>query len=205
MSELNQTKRIHEEEWDNLIILDACRYDESKSVIPRYFKGEMSLALSPASCTRDWLRLTWTEDYQDITYLSCNPFMQSQDSKHPSQYEPRHKFKRIVDVWKEGLMPEHLEKYALTVRGRKVLHYNFPHKPYHGAIKEETEEGYRANLEFILEYLQGLLPKLKGKTIITSDHGELFLRGEHIHPCSKNSPALREVPWFIYEGLIDNE
>lgn len=97
-------------------------------------------------------------------------------------------------------MPEHIEKYALTTRGRKVLHYNFPHKPYHGKIKTLDLAGYCSNLEFVLEHLVKLLPKLKGLTVITSDHGELFSRHGVIHPCSgayDHDPRLRDVPWLF--------
>ncbi len=197
---IDQKELIHSSDFDTLIILDACRYDVFSQIYEPYFSGVLLKVRSRASCTRDWLRETWTEDYKDITYISCNQFMASQDYKHPSQYEPRHKFKRIIDVWKEGLMPENIEKYALTTPGRKVLHYNFPHKPYYGKIRTLDLEGYWSNLEFVLEHIEKLLPKLSGLTVITSDHGELFSRHGVIHPCSgpyDNDPRLRDVPWFI--------
>lgn len=124
-------------------------------------------------------------------------FMQSQNSDHPHQYEPREKFRRIIDVWKEGLMPENIEKYALTIRGRKVLHYNFPHQPYYGKPNDKDWDGYIANLRYILKYLVWFLPKLRGLTVITSDHGEILEPGMVYHPCSKDEPRLREVPWLF--------
>ena len=197
---VDQTKLIHETPWQNLFILDACRFDVFSKLYEFYLSGSLLKVRSPAPCTRDWLRRTWTEDYSDITYISSNPYMAGIDHNHPYQYEPRHKFKRIIDVWKDGLMPEHIEKYALTTPGRKVLHYNFPHKPYHGKVQTLDLKGYCSNLEFVLEHLVKLLPKLNGLTVITSDHGELF--GEHggYHPCSgayENDPRLRDVPWLF--------
>ena len=94
-------------------------------------------------------------------------------------------------------MPEHIEKYALTIRGRKVLHYNFPHLPYHGKIQTKDMAGYESNLDFILEYLTKLLPKLDGLTVITADHGEWFSGHGIVHPCAYDMDVLRDVPWFI--------
>lgn len=201
MAQADQTKLIHETEWKNLILLDACKYQAFKDTYEKYLEGILVKARSPASCTRHWLRETWyKEDYSDITYISCNMFMQRQIKKHKWQYPSPEKFKRVIDVWKEGLMPEHIEPYALTVRGRKVLHYNFPHAPYYGKVKTEDYEGYVSNLEFILEHLVKLIPKLNGMTVITADHGELFVPLIY-HPCSKDSPRLRDVPWFIVSGV----
>ena len=194
---VDQKKLIHETPWHTLIILDACRYDVFSQRYGNFLEGELTKVQSPASCTREWLKLTWTEDYQDITYLSCNMYMQSRNSNHEHQYEPRHKFKRIIDVWKDGLMPEHMEKYALTTRGRRVLHYNFPHIPYHGEVKTDNMAGYESNLDYILGYLQGFLHRLKGLTVVTSDHGEWISGHGILHPCGKTLTVLREVPWLF--------
>jgi len=202
---VDQKQLIHETPWDTLIILDACRFDVFSKLYEFYLSGSLQKVRSLASCTRDWLRLTWTEDYQDITYISCNMFMRSQiahttHGEHIHEYGHPERFKRVVDVWIEGLMPEHIEKYALTIPGRKVLHYNFPHKPYYGEVKTQDLRGYCANLEFVLECVVKLLPKLNGLTVITSDHGELFSEHGAYHPCSgeyQNDPRLRDVPWLF--------
>lgn len=191
----NQTEFIHQRPWDTLIILDACRFDAFELEYRKYLTGDLTKVLSPASCTRDWLRRTWTENYQDITYISANTFMMSKYSKNPNQYEPIHKFKAIIDVWKEGLTPDLVNKYARKISGRKVLHYILPHSPYIGRNKTDGWVGYLSNLEHVLEYIVEILPELS-KTIITSDHGEWFMKGEALHPCSKNSAVLREVPWL---------
>ena len=191
--------------WKNLIILDACRYDAFRDTYKKYFKGTLLKVKSPATCTRDWLRETWTENYPDITYISCNTFMRSRKAnlthaEHIHEYGHGERFKRVIDAWIEGLMPEHIEKYALTTKGRKVLHYNFPHQPYHGKVKTGDYQGYLSNLEYILEYLVDFIPRLNGTTIITADHGELFSGHGIIHPCSgmyDDDPRLREIPWFI--------
>lgn len=197
-----QTRLIHKVPWRNLIILDACRADAFQRVYPDYLRGKYETVYSPASCTRYWLRETWKDtDYSDITYISCNMYMQQNKDRHVWQYPHPKRFKRIIDVWKEGLMPWHIEKYALTTPGRKVLHYNFPHQPYYGEEKDCIYQGHEDNLKYVMPHLQKLLPKLGGKTIITSDHGEIFRPGLAYHPCSKENPQLRHVPWFTYDRI----
>lgn len=197
---MDQWTLIHETPWQNLIILDACRYDAFNQVYKQYLQGTLIKARSRASCTRLWLRETWTEDYHDTTYISCNMYMRQNLGEHEWQYPTPKKFKRIIDVWRKSLAPEDVEKHALIVKGRKILHYNYPHQPYCGEVKTLDWLGYISNLEYILKHIKRLLPKLRGLTIITADHGELILPAEIYHPCSKDDPRLREIPWFTVEG-----
>ena len=60
---------------------------------------------------------------------------------------------------------------------------------------------YHENLELVLESVQDLLEDLDGKTVITTDHGELLgercwsnFSQKYGHP-DEISPALRLVPW----------
>ena len=200
MSILRQKKLIHETPWNNLIILDSCRYDSFKEKHEEFlgFDGELKQVESEASCTKEWLPHTWSENYQGVTYISSNIFMRSRRGEHRFQYEPIHKFRRIIDAWMEGLNPDIVDKHALVTEGRKVLHYIPPHKPCYGRIKEYTYEGYMANLEYILEHVTRLIPKLDGATVITADHGELWRPDRKItgHPCNKEYAELLRIPWF---------
>lgn len=192
-----QTKLIHTVLWDTLIILDACRYTTFSEVYSDYLKGRLVKVRSPASCTRYWLRETWIdENYGDITYVSTNIYMQRLTRRHPWQYPHPERFKKIIDVWRRGHEPELVNKQALVVSGRKVLHYNQPHWPYLGEIRSEDYMGYVSNLRYVLGYVKKLLKKLDGVTVISSDHGELF-KPLIYHPCSKDDPRLRDVPWFV--------
>lgn len=61
----------------------------------------------------------------------------------------------------------------------------------------QLRKAYSENLDIVLASVAKMTPLLKGRTIITADHGELL--GEHedfYHPCPVNHPILREVPWF---------
>lgn len=61
----------------------------------------------------------------------------------------------------------------------------------------EIRKAYRENLKFVLQYVKDLIKYLPGKTIITSDYGELLGEaGEYGHSFHKPLPALVEVPWL---------
>ncbi len=56
---------------------------------------------------------------------------------------------------------------------------------------------YSDNLKLVLKYVENLLPELKGKTIITADHGNCIGEmGLHGHPPGFHIKPLIEVPWF---------
>lgn len=68
--------------------------------------------------------------------------------------------------------------------------------------REQVWEGYRENLAYVLEHLTPLLSSIEGKTVVTSDHGNLL--GERIwpvpirmygHPRRIRHPGLVDVPW----------
>lgn len=69
-----------------------------------------------------------------------------------------------------------------------------------------VQEAYIENLQLALPYVAQLLDELTGKTVITSDHGNLIgertwpipLR-QYGHPGGLRVPELREVPWHIVE------
>lgn len=77
-----------------------------------------------------------------------------------------------------------------------------------GELSSETvEDAYRENLEVVLESVETLCTNLPGKTVITSDHGNLL--GDWVgpiptraygHPHNLYTKHLVEVPWFVIES-----
>ena len=66
---------IFRENWKNLIILDACRYDFFKKA--NYIRGTLQKTFSVASHTLPFCRKTFTkEKYDDIVCISTNPFIE---------------------------------------------------------------------------------------------------------------------------------
>ncbi len=240
---MKQLEKLREDKWDNLIILDACRYDYFESAYKAFLRGKLQKVISPASCTVVWLSTCW-DDYYDLIYVSGGPYVNSKgvpvSSHFSNKYVAKEHFKKIIDVWNFGwneeletVLPEAINKAVieLTDKTNLIIHYLQPHSPYIGKTRVLAQSGkeirlavlgkpttmykqpktwqgqisklrkaYSENLNIVLGAVSKLIPLLTGKTIVTSDHGELL--GEQMkffHPCEINHPILREVPWFEVE------
>jgi len=78
----------------------------------------------------------------------------------------------------------------------------FARKVIDGTIsKRELKKAYEDNLKLVLKEVAKLVHRLKGRIVITSDHGELLGEsGAYFHPSYLNYPSLRIVPWLEVEG-----
>ncbi len=56
MSENKSKVNIEREDWNNLFILDALRYDYFENIYENYLSGRWEKRESIASCTKDWLK-----------------------------------------------------------------------------------------------------------------------------------------------------
>jgi len=138
-------QEILSKEWDNLIILDACRYDYFEECYDKYLEGELEKRNSEAGSTPEWLIKTFDQFLMDTTYFSANPFINSDgiplnklaDSRFPS-WKPTKKFGQIIDVWKDvddkfnTTMPEKVVEAVInkpSLKG-KVIHFIQPHLPF---------------------------------------------------------------------------
>jgi len=138
-----QAKNLLQEDWDYLIILDACRYDFFKKYYKKYIKkGQLKKAISPAKNTQDWLTLIFQDFYEDIVYISSNPFVNSIGPRREVEFNAKKHFKYIEDVWDwdwdENLgtvPPEKVLEAFYKVKSkysdkRFILHFMQPHAPY---------------------------------------------------------------------------
>jgi len=126
---------ILNEEWDNLIILDDCRYDTFEKIFKeRKISGKLEYRISRGTWTVEFLLENFPEDrYEDIVYITANPFV----DKHL-----KGKFYKIISVWKYGwndkyntVLPSTMYKYTLEAlkkypNKRFIIHFVQPHHPY---------------------------------------------------------------------------
>lgn len=139
------TKNLIEEDWDILIILDACRYDFFKDVYRNYLDGDVKKALSPAIHTMDWLNKVFPDFYDDVVYISANPYINSRiEVTDPSgnKFSGKNHFLKVINVWKWGwdknmgtVHPSNVNKALFKAKDnhknkRFILHYIQPHAPY---------------------------------------------------------------------------
>lgn len=139
-------QNIMKEDWDYLIILDACRYDYFKSIYNEFLSGNLEKRNSGASATQEWLIKTFRKDYDyfDISYFSANPWINSLGfslKEMGSSYDWRASniFNHIVDVWnyywdKEigtvypEAMVQAFREYPRMERS--IIHFVQPHLPF---------------------------------------------------------------------------
>lgn len=234
-----------EEDFDNLIILDACRHDvfEDLNTLP----GDLDYRFSPASATMEWIKkVVDGKKFHDTVYVTANPRI--------NRYED--KFHKVIPAWRtnfdeklkvtppSSLADLTIEAYNEFPNKRIVAHFMQPHIPFIGDFgrseigiydgttggrnralgnewslntepyvlleqgkldRESIKKAYRENVEVTLPEVDRLLESMRGKSIVTADHGEMF--GEvgwptpfraYGHPLRHGAKSLLKVPWLEY-------
>lgn len=132
------------EDWDNLIILDACRYREFEE--QNTMEGELSRFESAASQSWEFMEKNFVDkELHDTVYVSANPFT-------PRLEEGIfHSLITLLDEWDEEhetVLPETVVEHAVDVDEeypdkRLIVHFMQPHYPFLGPTGEEIDHrGY---------------------------------------------------------------
>ena len=130
------------EDWDYLIVLDACHYDYFAIFYKNFFEGILEKRFSRGIDTPSWFKNTFTDYYDNVVYISSNPYINSQISI--SSCDARKRFFKVIDVWEFGWDDElgtvppwtltlaalsYVEKYE---EKKFIIHYLQPHASYIG-------------------------------------------------------------------------
>lgn len=218
--------KVLNEDWDYLIVLDACRYD----YFWRYntLPGRLIKKISAGTHTVDWANQNFkNSDCSKIVYISPTP----QISRFKlSEIGIPNTFYHLEEIWDKGwseelgtVLPERINETALRLikkypNKRFIIHYIQPHSPFIGdpqlgggfrwqdEVKngkmniEEVKKAYVGNLKLVLKYVKKLFPHLEGKVVVTSDHGEAFGElGMYSHPPRMYIKPLLEIPWLVVD------
>lgn len=131
----NNGTYILEEDWDNLIILDACRYDIFLKELKNYdIKGELQYRISRGSWTVSFLLENFSNGKLDnIVYVTANPYV---------NIYLKEKVYKIIPVWDFGwdkelktVPPECVYEATLKAKlkypeKRLIIHFIQPHEPF---------------------------------------------------------------------------
>lgn len=140
---------IINEEWDYLIVLDACRYDDFEKVYPKYIKGELKKKNSRGSDTTEWLSKNFDDYYEDIIYVSANPHC---SDYHLYGFKGTDHFYQVENVWKYGwnedldtVPPEKVTEAAFKLKNaypdkKIIIHYIQPHGPWIGKTRVSLDK-----------------------------------------------------------------
>lgn len=88
---------IYDEDWDVLIVLDACRHDQIDEVLPEYgFLTHNRPFYSLASASEEWMEKNFGFSYSDemaqTIYVTGNPFSRN--------YFGQNDFFQLDEVWR---------------------------------------------------------------------------------------------------------
>lgn len=127
---------VFDEDWDTLVVLDACRYDMFEST--NWFDGSLSSRISKGSSTVEWLQANFDgRDLRDTVYVTANPQLEENRDRWDIQLH------ETINVWLEDgwddetgtVRAETVTEAALDAseqfpHKRLVVHYMQPHYPF---------------------------------------------------------------------------
>jgi len=154
----NNGHYIFDEQWDNLVILDSCRYDTFKEVVEEMkLEGKLESKISRGTNTATFLLENFCDDrYDNIVYITANPYVNKL---------LKGKFYKIIPVWDKGwddklgtVHPEKVYEYTLNALRKYhdkkfIIHFLQPHIPFisynsfSARAKESVEELRKATIE----------------------------------------------------------
>lgn len=151
----NKGVYVMEEDWDNLLILDACRYDMFEEL--NNILGRLEFRISRGSATNEYLRENFkSKKFYNTIYVTANPLV---------DYHVGNSFYKTVSVWKDGwdeghetVLPRTMVEYALKTEEkyphkRLIVHFVQPHYPFIGKIGDEI--GDHADLAMVKDEVLG--------------------------------------------------
>jgi hypothetical protein len=233
---------VFEENWDTLVILDACRYDMFAK--QNSISGNLKKKTSRASHTSEFLRGNFNNrTLLDTVYSTASPQLEQRRAEIDVDL---HAINNVwnTDRWNADqgtVMPESMTEAGIEAHDefpnkRHIVHYMQPHYPFINSdiddamrsfrkdvsmgldiwgelfrgnmrIKQnEIWQPYRENLDLVLGSVETLLNEITGRTVITSDHGNMI--GERAspipiiewgHPPRLYTDVLVTIPWLVVE------
>lgn len=179
---------VHEEQWDHLIVLDACRFDVFKENYNDFIEGDLSKVKSRGSATFEWLSNTFPDRRYNIDYVSSNVFVNNSGftindltENYDSDWYAGNTFLDVDETWRNvwseeagAVKAEDLADYCKGKDfGRKtVIHFIQPHRPllslksssYNtsvGVVDDNINDSFLSKTSFLWKPVFDLLPSEK--------------------------------------------
>lgn len=142
-----RTCNFLDEEWDTLLILDACRYDVFSE--ENRIDGRLESRYSIASNTATWLRRTFLgAELYDTVYVTSNPNGLKLENGVWADRPIFFKTVSALDLWDaehQTVLPEDVARRTLDAHEehpdkRIISHFVQPHAPYLGEKAREIHE-----------------------------------------------------------------
>jgi hypothetical protein len=192
---------VFAEDWDVLVILDACRYDFFAEAVGNTGMGTQPLEsrTSRGSATREWITGNFAgKRHHDLVYVDSNAhYGRMKDDIDAEVF----KYTLVendafggISVHPDPVTDAAIEAAERYPDKRLLVHYMQPHQPFFGPTAKDIEhhrkfpqtimqndldratvhQCYRENLEMALTSVERLLESVDGKVVVSADHGELL-------------------------------
>lgn len=148
---------LRKEDWDNLLLLDGCRFDQFQQVESR-LDGHLEARISLGSGTPEFLANNFSRNvFHDTVYITANPMYQIEDYGNV--------FHNVIDAWKENwnetlgtVPPDDMVSTILDANQqypekRLLVHFIQPHYPFIG--EKGRRIGNQAGIGQAVEEAQG--------------------------------------------------
>jgi hypothetical protein len=224
-----QGTRVMDEDWDTLILLDACRYDMFAERVP--FDGDLQSRISLGSTSEEFLRQNFEDgSYHDTVYVNANVYFPKVGLNQDGTF---HAVIDLLEEWDDDLEIVHPRTVTDAAKDahdtysnkRIIVHYMQPHIPFIGELgqKIQTEigyrnawipfrqnedpisiqrlwKGYKENLDLVFEHVSELLDHIEGRVAISADHGNMV--GDRQGPIP--TKRMYGHPWGVYSDELVN-
>lgn len=148
---------VMDEEWDNLVILDGCRYDTFASL--HELPGRLERRRSRGSATEEFVRNNFVgRQFLDTVYVSANPYVSrlAGDAFHYLEPTWRTRWDEDLGTVPPGPMTEAVLAAAERFPDKRlVAHYMQPHHPFLGPTAERELSGTSGNEHARVETIEG--------------------------------------------------
>ncbi|QKY15560.1 hypothetical protein [Halorubrum sp. CBA1229] len=134
---------VTDRDWDNLILLDACRYDYFKE--ENHIEGDLEPVVSKGSRSWEFMMKNFEgNDLSDTVYVTANPFADQLSDDIFYTVEP------VFHDWYDDagtVRPEKIVEAArsaqeLYPQKRLIIHFMQPHDPYLGNTGAELRDRF---------------------------------------------------------------
>lgn len=133
---------VMEEDWDTLILLDACRYDDFERVSD--IDGELSHKISKGVDSPEFIKKNFVgKDLTDTVYVTANPYFSliGDNTFHETNTNPLSKWdSELQCVRPEAVTTSAINAHKKHPNKRIIVHYMQPHDPPLGPKAKELRE-----------------------------------------------------------------
>ncbi len=141
--------QVMDEDWDTLILLDACRYDMFADRVN--LEGELQSRISLGSTSEEFLECNFGDgEFHDTVYINTNPYLPRLGLDDGTF----HAVVDLLDEWDSDLGTVHPQSVTKAARKahtdfpnkRLIIHFMQPHIPFIGETGQQLAgEGWNTD------------------------------------------------------------